>query len=148
MELRTSSLIPIVVAVLTLSACAPGIYGTVRLMDPGLVPVEGETPEGSVVNMINTSVRVEEASYSVTADAEGSFESEKGAVTKGVYKVEATRMGYVTDTRTVEVGSGREEVELVLRKIPEGKRRSIETSESDEDKIINPGEVNIQPPML
>jgi hypothetical protein len=48
----------------------------------------------------------------------------------------------------VEVGGGRQQVELILKKIPEGKRRSIERSDSDRDKIINPGEVNIQPPML
>jgi hypothetical protein len=111
-------------------------------------PVEGESPEGVVVNMINTSVSIEEASHSVQADTEGQFESEKDSITKGIYKVEAGKIGYVTHTQTVEVGGGKEEVNLDLRKIPEGKRRSIERSDSDEDKIINPGEVNIQPPTL
>lgn len=137
------------VFVLPLAACSPGIYGTVKLVDHNMRPVEGESPEGTVVNMMNTSVSVEEASHSVTADAEGEFESEKGAVTKGTYKVEAGRIGYVTETQTVEVGGmGREKVELTLKKISEGTRRSIESSSSDEDKIINPGEVNIQPPSM
>jgi hypothetical protein len=39
-------------------------------------------------------------------------------------------------------------VELKLKKIPEGKRKSIEGSKSDENKIVNPGEVNIQPPTM
>lgn len=148
MNLRTSYYFLHVVLALTLMACAPGISGTVRLMYPDMLPVEDESPEGTVVNMINTSVSLEEASHSVTSDAEGYFESEKGAVIKGSYKVEAGRIGYQTDTQSVEVGSGKKKVELTLKKIPEGKRRSIERSQSDEDKIINPGEVNIQPPML
>lgn len=148
MNLKMSAFFLIAVLVMVFSSCASGIYGTVKLVDSRMMIVEGETPEGTVLNMINTSVSVEEASHSVTADAEGNFESEKGAIKKGVYKVEAGRIGYITDTRTVEVSSGREEVELVLKMIPEGKRRSIARSESDEDKIINPGEVNIRPPIL
>ena len=42
------------------------------------------------------------------------------------------------------MGGGKEEVELILRKIHEGKRRSIELSDPDADMIINPGEVNTQ----
>ena len=38
--------------------------------------------------------------------------------------------------------------EFKLKKIPEGNRKSIEGSKSDEDKIVNPGEVNIQPPTM
>ncbi len=148
MNLRTGICFLVLTLVWTLGACAPGIHGMVRLLDTDMNPIVGASPEGTVVNMINTSVSVEEASYSVKADAEGRFESEKKSVTKGIYKVEAGKIGYVTDTQTVEVGSGKEEVNLDLRKIPEGKRRSIERSDSDEDKIINPGEVNIQPPIL
>lgn len=145
---KTAITLLLTVAVISLSACAPGIYGSVRLIDHTMAPVALESPEGTVVNMINTSVSLEEASHSVTADAEGNFESEKGAITKGTYKIEGGRIGYVTETVTVEVGGGRQKVELILKKIPEGKRRSIERSDSDKDKIINPGEVNIQPPML
>lgn len=148
MNQRTGMFLLVLTLVWTLGGCAPGIYGKVFLLDPDMTPVEEESPEGTVVNMINTSVSVEEASYSVKAGTEGQFESEKGSITKGVYKIEAGKIGYVTDTQTVEVGGGKEEVNLNLRKIPEGKRRSIERSDSDEDKIINPGEVNIQPPIL
>ncbi len=137
------------VIVFSLWGCSPKIHGTVQLVNQDMTPVEGESPEGTVVNMMNTSVSVEEASHSVAADSEGKFESEKGAIVKGLYKVEAGKIGYLTETREVEVGSmSSKKVDLRLRKIPEGKRRSIGTSSSDEDKIINPGEVNIQPPMM
>ncbi len=145
---RTAITLLLAATAMSLAACTPGIYGSVRLIDHTMAPVINESPEGTVVNMINTSVSVEEASHSVTADAEGNFESEKKAISKGTYKIEGGRIGYVTETLTVEVGSGRQKVELTLKKIPEGKRRSIERSDSDRDKIINPGEVNIQPPML
>jgi hypothetical protein len=39
-------------------------------------------------------------------------------------------------------------LELKLRRIDEARRRSIKGSDSDEDKIINPGEVNIQAPTM
>ena len=66
-----------------------------------------------------------------------------------MYKVEASRIGYMTDTQTVEVTKfGGNKVEFKLKRIPEGKRKSIEGSRSDEDKIVNPGEVNIQPPTM
>ena len=62
-------------------------------------------------------------------------------------KVEATRIGFDTETRTVKMkGSTREKIKFQLKKIPEGKRRAIEGASSDADKIINPGEVNIRPP--
>jgi hypothetical protein len=35
-----------------------------------------------------------------------------------------------------------------LKKIEEGRRKSIKGAASDEDKIINPGEVNIQAPAM
>jgi hypothetical protein len=65
------------------------------------------------------------------------------------HKVEVSRIGYQTETQTVEVGrfSGKK-VDIKLKKIAEGKRRSTEASRSDEDKIVNPGEVNIQPPTM
>jgi hypothetical protein len=134
---------------LAVLGCSPKIHGTVQLLGQDMQPVEGETAEGTVVNMMNTSVSVEEASHSVTVDAKGRFESEKGALKKGLYKVEAGRLGYITDTREVELGSAtKAELDIKLQRIPEGKRRSIGSSTSDEDKIINPGEVNIQPPMM
>ena len=40
-----------------LSACAPGIRGTIQLVDANSKPIPAAiaTPEGTVVNMINTS---------------------------------------------------------------------------------------------
>lgn len=137
--------------IFVLAACSPQIYGTLQLVDVNLQPVPPvkESPEGTVVNMINTTTTIEEASHAVTVNAEGKFESEKGKISAGVYKVEASRIGYQTETRTVEVGkfSG-SKVDLKLKKISEGKRKSTGASRSDEDKIVNPGEVNIQPPTM
>jgi hypothetical protein len=62
--------------------------------------------------------------------------------------VEASRIGYETQTETVEVGMFGKKLELKLRRIDEARRRSIKGSDSDEDKIINPGEVNIQAPTM
>lgn len=136
----------IIFALVFLAACSPKIYGTVELVDTNLKPVE-ENPEGTVINMINTTEKVENASTSATVNAEGEFESEKKAIVPGIYKVEASRIGYVTETQTVEIGSTtREKLEIKLQKIQEGKRKTITGSDTDADKIINPGEVNIQPP--
>jgi hypothetical protein len=141
----------IAAAVLSLAACSPKIYGTLQLMDQNVqaIPPAKESPDGTVVNMINTTTAIEEASHAVTVNVEGKFESEKGKITKGIYKVEASRIGFETETQTVEVGRFfSKKVELKLKKIPEGKRKSIEGSKSDENKIVNPGEVNIQPPTM
>ena len=147
MNQRTTLFFLFVAAALFLSACSPRIRGTVKLVDPDMKPVVGESPKGTVVNMINTTAKVEKASYSVIVDEDGKFESEKKAITKGTYKVEVTRIGYETETRTVEIGgSTRKKVEFELKKIAEGERASIAGSSSDADKIINPGEVNIRPP--
>jgi len=134
-----------------LFACSPAIYGTLQLMDPNMQPIAPakESPEGTVINMINTTSTLEQASHAVTVNAEGKYESEKGKLTPGMYKVEASRIGYQTDTQTVEITKfGGKKVEFKLKKIAEGKRKSIEGSRSDEDKIVNPGEVNIQPPTM
>jgi hypothetical protein len=147
MSHRITQLSLIAAVALLLSACSPKIYGTVRLLDTDMEPVVGESPKGTVVHMINTTAKVEKASYSIIVDEAGEFESEKDAITEGTYKVEATRIGYDTETETVEIGgSTRKKLEFQLKKIPEGKRKSIAGSSSDADKIINPGEVNIRPP--
>ena len=141
----------LVVMLLTVAACSPKIYGTVQLMDANMqpIPVTKEDPQGTVVNMINTTTTLEKASHAVTVGVEGKFESAKDAVIPGIYKVEASRIGYMTETQSVEVTKfGRKKVEFKLKKIPEGKRKSIEGSKSDEDKIVNPGEVNIEPPTM
>ena len=149
--MRSFLFLSIAVLSLMLGACSPSIHGSLQLVDANLQPVPPakESPEGTVVNMINTTSTLEQASHAVTVNKEGKFESEKGKISKGVYKVEASRIGYQTETQTVEVGrfSGAK-VDLKLKKIAEGRRRSTEASKSDEDKIVNPGEVNIQPPQM
>jgi hypothetical protein len=147
---KTRNLVFVVMA-LVMGACSPSIYGTVQLMDANMQPVPPakEGPEGTIVNMINTTSTLEQASHAVNATSDGKFESLKDHIIAGTYKVEASRIGYMTDTQTVEITKfGSAKVEFKLRKIPEGKRRSIEGSKSDEDKIVNPGEVNIQPPTM
>ena len=140
-----------VVMMLVVAACSPKIYGTVQLLDAGLqpIPAANEGPQGTVVNMINTTTTLEKASGAVATNAEGKFESAKNYIIPGMYKVEANRIGYMTDTQSVKVTKfGAKKVEFKLKKIPEGKRRTIEGSKSDEDKIVNPGEVNLQPPTM
>jgi hypothetical protein len=136
---------------LVLGACAPKIYGTVQLIEANQQPIPPaqESPQGTVVNMINTTSTLEKASQAVIVGAEGKFESPKDYVVEGTYKIEASRIGFMTETQSVEVGKfWSKKMEFKLKKIPEGKRRSIEGSKSDEDKIVNPGEVNIQPPTM
>jgi len=134
-----------------LSACAPSIRGTIQLVDVNNKPIPAAiaSPEGAVVNMINTSAAVEQASHSVTATADGKFESAKDMIKKGKYQVELSQLGFQTETRTVEVTTfSSPTLNIKLRKILEGRRKSIRGSHTDEDKIINPGEVNIQPPSM
>jgi hypothetical protein len=133
------------------AACSPKIYGTVQLMDTNMqpIPVAKESPQGTVVNMINTTTTLEKASQAVVVDVKGKFESVKEYIIPGRYKVEASRIGFMTETQSVEVTKfGSKKVEFKLKKIAEGKRKTIEGSRSDEDKIVNPGEVNIQPPTM
>jgi hypothetical protein len=139
------------IAMLMLASCSPKIYGKVQLVDANMqpIPVTKESPLGTVVNLINTTSTLEQASQAVNVDAEGKYESIKDYIQPGKYKVEANRIGYMTETQGVEVTKfGSKEVDLKLRKIPESRRKSIEGSKSDEDKIVNPGEVNIQPPPM
>lgn len=135
------------VSLLLVYGCA-SIHGTVQLVDSRQQPIPNESPKGAVVNMINTSAAVEHASTSASVNEKGEYESPKDSVKSGVYKVEASRIGYETQTETVEVGTFGKEVDFKLRKIDEGKRRAIRGEASDEDKIINPGEVNIQAPAM
>lgn len=149
--MKRHAMFSVICAVCLLSACAPSIRGTITLVDINNKPLPATvaTPEGAVVNMINTGEAVEQASHSVTVAADGKFESAKDAIKKGKYLVEVTHLGYQTETREVEVGTfSSPGVDVNLRKIPEAKRRTIRGSHSDEDKIVNPGEVNIQPPSM
>ena len=145
--MSTKALIPLIV-LLALSGCGATIRGTVQLVDGRDQPVVNESPQGTLINMINTTAAVEKASASASADEKGEFKSPKDSLTTGVYKVEASRIGYETQTQTVEVGNFGTKVQLKLRRIEEAKRKSIRGSSTDEDKIINPGEVNIQAPAM
>ncbi len=134
-----------------LAGCSPKIYGTVQLVDASLQPISPvkESPQGTVVNMINTTAKIEQASGAATTGPDGKFESIKDYIIPGVYDVEATRIGYETETQTVKIGRfTHKKLEFKLKKILEGKRKTIDSSKSDEDKIVNPGEVNIQPPTM
>jgi hypothetical protein len=149
MHTKSPYLIAALVLAASLPACAAKISGTVHLVDADLRPLTQEGPQGTVVNMINVTAPVEQSSRVLTTDEEGRFESAKDSLVPGTYKVEANRIGFATETQTVEMGKyTRKKLEFKLKKIQEGKRKTITGSTSDEDKIINPGEVNIQPPSM
>jgi len=149
--MNRSILLVCVCLIAVLPACAPRIYGTVQLLDAALqpIPLTRESSEGTVVNMINTSTSLEKASHSAVVGKEGKYESAKDAITPGLYKVEVSRIGYMTETQSLEITKfGGKQADFKIKKISEGTRRSIEGSKSDENKIVNPGEVNIQPPTM
>jgi len=149
MNTKICSTVGAIALAMLLPACAAKIHGTVELVGANRQPMAKEGLHGTVVNMINTTVPVEHASHAVTTDADGKFESTKGRLRPGTYRVEASRIGYETDTQTVEIKEHtRKKIEFKLRQIQEGTRKTIQGSKSDEDKIINPGEVNIQAPTL
>jgi len=132
-----------------LPACAAKIHGTVQLVDANAQPAVKESLQGIVVNMINTTAAVEQASHSVTTDVNAKCESAKDRLRPGTYKVEVSRIGYESETQTVEIKEHtQKKIAFKLRQIQEGKRKTIQGSKSDEDKIINPGEVNIQAPTM
>jgi len=145
--MTSRALVPLI-ALLALSACGATIRGTVQLVDSRDQPVANESPKGTVVNMINTTAAVEKASASASVDEKGEFESPKDSLQTGVYKVETSRIGYETQTQTVEVGNFGTKVQIKLKRIEESKRKAVKGSATDEDKIINPGEVNIQAPAM
>lgn len=136
-----------IILLAALGGCATGISGTVRLVDMNNLPVTDGDAEGIVVNMINTSVPLEEASFAVKTDKNGKFNSDGAKLKNGTYKVEAGKSGFLTTTVTVEVKGG-EEVNLDLKQIPKKQSRTFRSSGYDQDKIVNPGEVNIQPPAM
>ena len=146
---KSHSTIAAMVLAALLPACSARIYGTVQLVDSNLQPMAKEGQQGTVVNLINTTATLEQASHAVTTDEQGKFESGKEGLKPGTYRVEANRIGFETETQTVEMGTyTRKKLEFKLKKIEEARRKTIKGSTSDEDKIINPGEVNIQPPLM
>ncbi len=145
----TRFLVTLLLTAALTASCSPKIYGRLDLVDANLKPVPTDNAAGTVVNMMNTTAPLEKASHVAYVDAKGEYQSAEDAITRGFYKVEARRIGYETETRTVEIGRfTRKKVDFKLKKIDEGKRKAIEGASSDEDKIINPGEVNLQPPSL
>jgi hypothetical protein len=119
----------------SLVACSPKIYGRVDLFDPSMAPLKDEGPEDTVINMINTTSGLDNASYSVNTDKNGSFESEKKAIAKGVQGRGAQDRLRDRDP-TVEVGSfSSAKLEFKLKKILEGKRKSLENARSERTRL-------------
>jgi hypothetical protein len=143
---KTSSAIAIVA--LALGGCAASISGTVKVVDRENKPVSDAKVEGIVVNMINTTAAIEQASYSVKTDAKGRFAADPKQIKPGTYKIEAHEVGYLPANKTIEFKDSSREVELELKPVPTGGSRSYRGAPSDRDKIVNPGEVNIQPPSM
>lgn len=146
-QLKTSLIL--IISLIALSGCSAKISGVVRLIDANSQPITNESPEGIVVNMINTTGSLETASHSVKTNEKGEFMSEKKKILPGMYKVETQRIGYKNTTQTIEVGKySHRKLELFLRQIKTNKRRSVQSTKTDANKIVNPGEVNIQPPSM
>ena len=61
-------------AALLTSGCATRIAGTVKLVDHNLQPIASDSPQDIVVNMINTTAALENASHSVKTDETGAFQ--------------------------------------------------------------------------
>ena len=146
---KFSAFIVLVLLVCLITGCATRITGSVKLMDDEMKPMSKDDLKGIVVNVINTSSSLNDASYTLTTDNMGKFASEKGVFPPGVYKIEVGRRGYKTATVTVDLGKFRSErIDLTLTKIQQARTKTIRANDSDADKIINPGEVNIQPPFM
>lgn len=135
-------------ALLLLSGCASTITGAVKFVDRNNKPELDSKLEGIVVNLINTSSSLGQASYSVKTDKSGKFETDAKQLQPGTYKIEVNEPGYLPTSKTIEFKDSSREVELELKKMPIGGARSYRGIQSDKDKIINPGEVNIQPPSM
>jgi outer membrane murein-binding lipoprotein Lpp len=138
----------VVVSLLLLAGCASNITGSVKFMDRESKPEADAKLEGIVVNMINITSQIGEASYSVKTDNKGKFAADPKQLKPGTYKIEVNEPGYLPASKTIEFKDSSREVEIELKKMPTGGGRSYRGMQSDKDKIINPGEVNIQPPSM
>lgn len=136
------------IALLLLSGCASVITGSVKFVDRNNKPEPDSRLEGVVVNLINTTSPIGDASYSVKTDNKGKFETDAKQLKPGTYKIEVNEPGYLPTSKTIEFKDSSREVNLELKKMPVGGARSYRGMQSDKDKIINPGEVNIQPPSM
>ena len=65
------ALVVLIAPLLLVSGCAATIHGNVRLVDTRQQPVPNESPKGAVVNMINTTAAVEQASKIGRASCRG-----------------------------------------------------------------------------
>ena len=136
------------VAVMALAGCAANISGTVRVAAaPGQAAADGKL-EGIVINVINTTGSLENASHSVKTDSKGRFSVDAKQLKPGTYKFEANEPGFLPVSKTIEFKDTSRELELELKPLPTSGSRSFRNMQSDRDKIINPGEVNIQPPSM
>lgn len=138
----------VLAASLLLGGCASNITGSVKFVGYDNKPEPEPKLEGVVVNLINTSSQLGDASYSVKTDKSGKFEADAKRLKPGTYKIEVNEPGYQPTSTTIEFKDSSREVELQLKKMSAGASRSYRGMQSDKDKIINPGEVNIQPPSM
>ena len=138
----------LVVSLLMLAGCASNITGSVKFVDRENKPDPEAKLEGVVVNMINTTSSIGEASYSVKTDDKGKFAADPKQLKPGTYKIEVNEPGYLPASKSIEFKDSSREVDIELKKMPTGGARSYRGMQSDKDKIINPGEVNIQPPSM
>jgi len=139
----------------SLSGCAAKIQGTVHLVDagPGSRLANEECAGHSGQHDEHDGGTVEQASHAVTVDRPRASSSRPriGCV-PGTYKVgsepDRVRDGDADGFRIGKYTS--KKIEFKLKKIQGGPgAKTIQGSRpSDEDKIINPGEVNIQPPTM
>lgn len=150
--------LPIALIALMLSGCAANITGAVKFADAQNKAESAKAEnakaepdsrlEGIVVNLINTTSQIGEASYSVKTDKNGRFETDAKQLKPGTYKIEVNEPGYFPASKTIEFKDSSREVQFELKRMPTGGSRSYRGMQSDKDKIINPGEVNIQPPSM
>lgn len=146
-------------AAVLLSGCAASITGVVKFPDAAAArdttkadnkasDNQDANLEGIVVNLINTTSELGDASYSVKTDKKGRFETDAKQLKSGTYRIEVNEPGYQPVSKTIEFKESSREVELELKRMPVGATKSYRGSQTDKDKIINPGEVNIQPPSM
>lgn len=149
-NMRNMNIVSVIalMALVLLSGCASNISGAVKFVDHNNKPEPDSKLDGIVVNLINTSSSLGQASYSVKTDKSGKFAADAKQLQPGTYKIEVNEPGYLPISKTIEFKDSSREVELELKKMPTGGARSYRGMQSDKDKIINPGEVNIQPPSM
>jgi hypothetical protein len=148
MKCKNTGLTMAAAALLLLGGCAANITGKVSYRDLENKPLKDAKVEGLVVNMINTTSTLGQASYSAKTDQDGKFKGDAKQLKPGTYKIEVNELGYLPASKTIEFKEESREVELELRPVPAGGARTYRGMQSDKDKIINPGEVNIQPPSM